>query len=618
MATLMDALYEALNSGFGFTTFRPGQELAIRTLLAGKDALVVMPTGSGKSLCFQLPALLTDGTVLVVSPLIALMKDQVDALTARHIPATFLNSTLTASETAYRLNGMRSGRYRLVYVAPERFRNPRFLEAFREMPLHMLAIDEAHCISTWGHDFRPDYLHLEQIVADLPPNIRILAVTATATEEVRHDIVHHLGLGKKGRQPPEIFVTGFARPNLHLNVTRVRTQAEKLERVLHVLETFGTGIIYCATRRAVEQVQTLLKPHGHRITTYHGAMADADRTAVQNAFMHGTIPIVAATNAFGMGVDRPDIRFVIHWDVPGSIEAYYQEVGRAGRDGAYAWCELLFSPADVRTQEFFITAANPPEDNVYECYSAIRNACYHTANDGVTLSPEEWSGRAGLPSTQMLRSLMAHFERAGLIFRSRQPGNAYSTIRIPETFDRTKLKTICDTLLQKDAADRKRLRLMLDFVSTRLCRHRFLLTYFGEPTTNRTCAHCDRCSTLPKTFPPRLPLSDERRTRLRKILSSIARMKGKGDWDTAIAILLGTATTPWKRLSTFGLLADTPKHTLLADLHTLDREGCLSEMTVTPKGYDLIKERLILARFMLLADTPGAPTNDRAPPPRPT
>ena len=274
----MDPLYKALSTGFGFDAFRPGQEPAIRSLLAGLDALVVMPTGSGKSLCFQLPALLSEGTVLVVSPLIALMKDQVDALTARNISATFLNSTLSASESAFRLNGIRTGRYRLVYVAPERFRNPRFLETFREMPLQMLAIDEAHCISTWGHDFRPDYLYLEHIVSSLPPTIRILAVTATATEQVREDIIRHLGLGKNGRSAPELFVNGFARPNLHLNVTRVRTHEDKLERVLHILETFRTGIIYCATRRAVEKVQALLKPHGHAVTAYHGAMEDEDRT----------------------------------------------------------------------------------------------------------------------------------------------------------------------------------------------------------------------------------------------------------------------------------------------------------------------------------------------------
>lgn len=597
----MDPLYQALQTGFGFTAFRPGQEAVIRAVLAGKDALVVMPTGSGKSLCFQLPALLSEGTVLVVSPLIALMKDQVDALTARSICATFINSTLSPSETAFRLNGIRTGRYRLVYVAPERFRNPRFLEAFHEMPLQLLAIDEAHCISAWGHDFRPDYLHLEQVVASLPPSVRILAVTATATDTVRDEIIHHLGLGKQGRSVPEIFVNGFERPNLYLNVTRVRTQADKLERVLHILETFRTGIIYCATRRAVEQVQKLLKPHGHTVTIYHGAMEDEERTRVQDAFMHGTIPIVVATNAFGMGVDRPDIRFVIHWDVPGSIEAYYQEVGRAGRDGAFAWCELLFSPADIRTQEFFIAAANPPEDHVYECYAAIRNACFQSPTGSVMLSPEEWAGRAGVGNPLVIRSLMAYFERAGLLLRHRRPNDPYATLSLPDTFDRTALQTICKTLSQKDAADRARLRTLLDFISTRLCRHRFLLHYFGESSPARTCSQCNTCAPL-STLPPRLPLDETRRTRLRKILTNIVRMQGAGDHALAIDILQGTATAKWHHLSTYGLLADTSRDTLLADLRALEIEGCLAAMTVTAMGYDLIKERLIPTHFIAPPD----------------
>lgn len=592
----MDALYAALQSGFGFSSFRSGQEAAIRALLNGHDALVVMPTGSGKSLCFQLPAMLSEGTVIVVSPLIALMKDQVDALTARRISATFLNSTLTPTETAFRLNAMRSGRYRLVYVAPERFRNPRFLEAFHDTPLHMLAIDEAHCISTWGHDFRPDYLNLERIVSTLPAHVRIVAVTATATDSVRQDILQHLGLGCNGRQPPEVFVTGFARPNLRLNVTRATSQADKLERVLKILETFRTGIIYCATRRAVEKVEALLQPHGYRVTAYHGAMEDEARTRVQDAFMHGTIPIVIATNAFGMGVDRPDIRFVIHWDVPGSVEAYYQEVGRAGRDGAYAWCELLFSPADIHTQEFFITSTNPPEEMVYECYAAVRNACQQAECGAVMLSPEEWAGRAGMPSPLMVRNLMAHFEREGLITRYRKPGDAYSTIHLCPPSPKA-LQNICATLQEKTIADHTRLQTMLQFVATRTCRHRFLLNYFGESASTHTCTQCDRCSPL-KTFPPRLPLTEERRTLLRKILSCIARMKGEGDHTLAIDILRGTATGKWKKLSTFGLLTNLSKEELCAHCNALEIEYCLSGMTVTPLGYDLIKERIQPDRFI--------------------
>jgi ATP-dependent DNA helicase RecQ len=544
--------------------------------------------------------MLTDGTTLVVSPLIALMKDQVDALTARNISATYLNSTLTPAETAFRLNGMRMGRYRLVYVAPERFRNPRFLEALEETPLRILAIDEAHCISTWGHDFRPDYLHLEHIVAALPADIRIIAVTATATDDVRKDIIKHLGLGKNHRPQPDIFVTGFARPNLHLTVTRVRTNAEKLERLLQVLETFHTGIIYCATRRAVERVQTLLKPHGHRIIAYHGAMEDSERTRVQDAFMRGDAPVVVATNAFGMGVDRADIRFVLHWDLPGSVEAYYQEVGRAGRDGAFSWCELLFSPADIRTQEFFITAATPPPEHIFECYAAIRNACAQSPNGGAMLSPEEWAGRAGFASEQTIRCLMAHFERRGLITRTRSANDPYATVCVPKKTNPAALQAVCDELQEKAQADNARLQMMLRFVGLRSCRHQYLLNYFGERATQRRCVRCDQCHPF-KHLPPRLPLTEETRTILRKILTCIVRMHGEGDLALAIEILRGEADAKWKALSTYGILADQSREVLMALGESLLFEGCLIEMTVTRKGYDLIKERLIPERFLQLA-----------------
>ncbi|MDO4528351.1 MAG: RecQ family ATP-dependent DNA helicase, partial [bacterium] len=270
----MDQLHATLYQTFGFNEFRPGQEAIIRTLLDGRDALVVMPTGSGKSLCFQLPALMFEGMTLVVSPLIALMKDQVDALRARRIPAAYINSSLSAEETTSILKRMRRGAYKLLYVAPERFRNPRFLEALRETQLSMLAIDEAHCISAWGHDFRPDYLHLGEIVAQLDASVRILAVTATATDAVQEDIIANLALGQHGRAPQATFITGFARPNLSLNVTRVRSHMEKLERLLTVIEFFRTGIVYCSTRKMVDRVKQLLADHNIKALTYNGAMGD--------------------------------------------------------------------------------------------------------------------------------------------------------------------------------------------------------------------------------------------------------------------------------------------------------------------------------------------------------
>lgn len=586
---MSDSLLDALQRHFGFGAFRPGQEQVIRTVLDGGDALLVMPTGSGKSLCFQLPALMMEGCTLVISPLIALMKDQVDALIARRIPATFLNSTLSTEETTRRLAGLRMGRYKLVYVAPERFRNPRFLEAFRAAPLAMLAVDEAHCISTWGHDFRPDYLHLGEVVSALPPTVRLIAVTATATDAVRRDIASHLRLGQGGRPEPAIVVTGFERPNLALNVTRVRTHGEKLERCLQVIEFFRTGILYCATRKMVERVRGLLAENGIKALAYSGGMADDERSRVQEAFMRGEAPVVVATNAFGMGVDRQDIRFVIHWDVPGSLEAYYQEVGRAGRDGHYAWCELLFNYADVRTQEFFIASTNPPPSHVYELYAAIRNACAQGEHGEASHAPEGWAELAGLSSAVSVRNLFALFERHGLLSRRRQVGSPYSIISVPQEPDRAALDRICAGLQRKEEADRERLREMLGYIDARVCRHRFLLAYFGEETAAlpKRCAKCDHCHPL-AALPPRVPPSAATLLRLRKELSCIARMHGQGDYPLAAAILRGTAPAPWTDLSTFGLLSEQSLDALLRDLEALEMDGYLAGMTLTPAGYDLV------------------------------
>ncbi len=598
----MDPSEQALYQWFGFRAFRPGQKHVIQSILTGRDTVVVMPTGAGKSLCFQLPALMMEGTTVVVSPLIALMKDQVDALIARRIPATFLNSSLTSDETSRRLMQLRMGHYKLVYVAPERFRNPRFLDALRETPLAMLAIDEAHCISTWGHDFRPDYLHLGEVVAQLPTTTRLLAVTATATDSVRRDIAKHLHLGIEGRSPPEILVTGFERPNLALNVTHVKTHQEKLERLLQVIEFFRTGIIYCSTRKMVERVRDRLAEHSIRAVTYMGTMEENERTAVQEAFMHGKAPIVVATNAFGMGVDHPNIRFVVHWDIPGTLEAYYQEVGRAGRDGAYAWCELFFNYADVRTQEHFIEAANPPSEHVYELYAAIRNACAQGENGEATFSAEAWAARAGIKSPLTIRNLVALFERNRLLTRTRKVGIPYSTITVPKEKDLSTLKTICSHLSQKDTQDRERLRQLLDYVYARSCRHRFMLGYFGEPCKHKPCTKCDICHPI-STFPPRLMPSEGQLVTLRKILSCIARLHEHGDYTLVAHILRAEADNQWRTLSTYGILCETPQEEILRICEALEMDGYLSGMKLTPAGYDLVLAKSKPAPIATFQDT---------------
>ena len=357
---------QALNEAFGFTDFREGQEEVIASILARQDVLAVMPTGSGKSLCYQLPALLFPGITLVVSPLIALMKDQVDALVRRGIPASFVNSTLSLDQQQQRIAQMREGQLRIVYVAPERFRNRRFMEGIRGCSVSLLAVDEAHCVSEWGHDFRPDYLRLKEAIAWLQRPC-VAALTATATPDVRRDIVDQLGL-----QNPALFVTGFDRPNLDFRVQEVSGELEKLEAIRALLHRgMNRGIIYAATRKNVEKVTAELQSAGYRIGCYHAGLELDVRKTTQERFMSGDLPMVAATNAFGMGIDKADLRFIVHYDVPGSLEAYYQEVGRAGRDGQPATCLLLFNFADTFTQEFFIEGSCPPLDLIHEVYQTI-------------------------------------------------------------------------------------------------------------------------------------------------------------------------------------------------------------------------------------------------------
>ena len=357
---------EGLDRWFGHDDFRPGQYAPVEAVTNGRDAVVVMPTGAGKSLCFQLSALLLPGVTVVVSPLIALMRDQVAALERRQIPATFINSTLDAREYDIRVQELLAGSYKLVYVAPERLANEHFAKVLARLDIAFLAVDEAHCISQWGHDFRPDYLALGALV-DAHPAMRVMAVTATATPSVREDIVRQLHLANRPSAAGPLFVQvqGFSRLNLNLAVCPCRTHEEKLAHVLALVKAHRAGIVYVATRKHAESVYAKLCAARPALgesepLLYHAGLETAERSRVQARFMQAKYPVVVATNAFGMGVDRADIRFVAHWDIPGSVEAYYQEVGRAGRDGLPSWCELLFNFADVYTQEFFYKNSENP------------------------------------------------------------------------------------------------------------------------------------------------------------------------------------------------------------------------------------------------------------------
>lgn len=342
------ALLASLMSVFGYSAFREGQGELIAALIHGRDAVGVMPTGSGKSICYQLPAINMDGTALVVSPLISLMKDQVTALTEAGISAAYLNSSLTAKQFDRALERMAQGQYKVVYVAPERLMTSRFLEAARRMKISLVAVDEAHCLSHWGQDFRPSYLSIPDFIAQLPVRPPVGAYTATATQRVREDIVHLLKL-----HAPLLVSTGFDRPNLFFEVLK---PAKRDQVLLSLMERYEgeSGIIYCATRKNVEKVHELLKHRDIPAARYHAGLSDEERRRSQEDFSTDKAQVIVATNAFGMGIDKSNVRFVIHYNMPADIESYYQEAGRAGRDGEQSDCVLLYSKQDIITQRFLI------------------------------------------------------------------------------------------------------------------------------------------------------------------------------------------------------------------------------------------------------------------------
>jgi ATP-dependent DNA helicase RecQ len=484
---------------FGISQFRPGQALAIRNVLAGIDTLAIMPTGAGKSLCYQLPALELPGVTLVVSPLIALMKDQHDKLAELDIDVLRLDSTLSPRDEATALARLSENRPCVAYVTPERLGEPRFRDRLATVKVALFVVDEAHCISQWGHDFRPAYLGLGEAVDALnrPP---VLALTATAPPKVKDDILAQL-------QIPEASVIdiGLDRPNLRYHVVKASSERKKQALLLRLIEkTPGCGIIYAATVKTVDALADFLWSQGVECGRYHGRMRAKDRERVQSNFMERSEPrLMVATNAFGLGVDKQDLRFVVHYNFPGSLESYYQEAGRAGRDGLPADCVLLYQPEDKRIQSFFLGGRYPTPEQT----RAVAEALVHVTggrvatpdtddHDSVFISVKDIAERAEAPAKKA-RVVLSFLKEVG--FAAEAPGARFAPLALepPSIED---LARAASRYEQKRAQDRARLAAMLRYSQSHLCRNRLLVTYFGYLDAP-ACGSCDNCLRAAKQAP---------------------------------------------------------------------------------------------------------------------
>jgi ATP-dependent DNA helicase RecQ len=479
MARITDAtLNRTLRDVFGLEEFRFGQAEVIRSVLSRRNTLAIMPTGAGKSLCYQLPAIHLRGTTIVISPLIALMKDQVDKLVERGLEASQLNSAVAAREQHETLATI--ARKEFVLTTPERLTDDSFVETLTRTTIDVVVIDEAHCVSEWGHDFRPAYLEIPRVLARLghPP---VLALTATASKAVIDDIARVLELDDLN-----VINTGVFRPNLQYTVIHADDEIDKQRHLVRLLrEASGSGVVYCATVKQVETVTALLETEGINARKYHGRMSAKVRHEAQDAFMAGDAHAMVATNAFGLGIDKPDIRFVIHYAMPGSLESYYQESGRAGRDGEPSDCTLLYHPADRRTHLFFIGGKYPSIEDVVAVFDAMQ---------ALTDAPlaDVQAHAAGVAKTKV-RAALRVLKDAKLV---RELRNGGFKIRAANADHDVAIRAAGEYRQRQDA-DRKKLEQMIVYAQNLRCRWKMLLDYFGEGEEFTECGACDVCRRPP-------------------------------------------------------------------------------------------------------------------------
>ena len=478
MAVEAAGVLATLRERFGHESFRPGQEEVVRAVLEGRDALVVLPTGAGKSLMYQLPAVMMDGITLVVSPLIALMKDQTDKMDSVGVDALTINSGLTGGEKRAAEAAVAAGGGEILYVTPERFRDRAFFEAILDRKVSLFVVDEAHCISEWGHDFRPDYMMLGSIAERLgrPP---VLALTATATPDVQRDIIDQLRM-----DDPFQLTFDLIRPNLRLELQRTVNDEKKLEALVRILEeTDGTGIVYFATVKDAERLHEALEDR-FDLALYHGQRTSKQRREAQDAFMAGEVKAVFATNAFGLGIDKPDIRFVIHWHVPGSPEAFYQEVGRSGRDGQPARCVVLYREEDRRIQSYFLGGKYPSLEEAAKVARVI-----NALKTGEAWPLEDIATAADVPARKA-RIVLTLLKREDAVREYR--GGGWE--RMTEDVTKTDLEAELLDYEARRKADREKLDAMIGYCRNARCRTAYLMEYFGQsPAADHACGHCDVC-----------------------------------------------------------------------------------------------------------------------------
>ena len=564
VATLVGSdLKVHLKNYFGFDSFHAGQKEVIESVLEGKPTLAVMPTGAGKSLCYQLPALCLEGITLVISPLISLMKDQVDGLQAKGIGSGIINSAQTLEAQREVINELELGKLKLLYVAPERFQNEHFMRIVSKLNIALIAIDEAHCISKWGHNFRPHYARLGEYIADLNPP-RVMACTATATPFVSEDIVKTLGF-----EDAHTHVAGFLRENLYLEArlcSSEQSRRDQLEAFLaHMLsEGEGAIVIYSTTIKRVEKYAQICADllGADQVTLYHGKLSPKKREQAQERFMSGEARVVVATNAFGMGVDRADVRSVVHLDLPGTLEGYYQEVGRAGRDRKPAHCLLLYMLVDTRTHEFLISRSNPSIEHLQAVWLGIHEIVKAQTEQAPTIELLEQIFKR---SDEPLDTAIRLFKSANLIRVDAWSETLELNPQWSQTEDVRALPLDLDTMEMQRFHELQNLETMLQFAQSANCRHTFLLQYFGEGAEGQCPkeSHCDRCQDSKAAYHSAIeakgPISEDERRVTIKALSGVARAKGIYGQSRVIEMLSGSTNsklmkTFLKDLSTYGIL----------------------------------------------------------------